>query len=132
MTNQSIRPLRPVDLGTTESHEWDLMALARSLMAEEPFLECGRNAATLIHGPQMGVTVTVLRGGVALDEHEAGRPTQLLVLDGEIEWRDPNHSGPLLMRAGGSISFGREVRHSVSARRDSAFVLVFIAPPTKR
>lgn len=125
MTDASIRPLRPIQLAAGASHVHDLAALGRALMIEAAFRETGRNAATVVVEPRLRVTVTAMRAGVALEEHRSGSPTTLIVLLGEIDWKDASRAAPVRLGPGGSVTFGGSLAHQVTACLDSAFALVF-------
>lgn len=123
MRQEKLRPSRPTKIDSMSSQECDYAEVARILMSEDVFANTGRNAATLIQGAGQTVVVTVVRRGIALDEHVAGRPAHLVVLSGELEWHDPSRGAPVVLRTGHGVVFGARLPHRVVAREVCAFVL---------
>jgi len=84
-----------------------------------------RIARTLVKEGPLRLTLVGLSPGGALQEHEAGGPVSIHVLDGELELNAGGETRAL--RIGALIALDRRVRHAVSSSRGALFLLTLAA-----
>lgn len=81
----------------------------------------GRTAKTLVNAEELGVEVVALRKGSSMAEHLAKGQVTIHVLRGALRVMTPE--GPNDLGPGGLLVLGPKVVHSVTARRDTCFLL---------
>jgi quercetin dioxygenase-like cupin family protein len=119
-----VRPFKPVELTTATVEAFDLHAMARQLMEEEPFEEHGRNAVTLIRGERLTMVLTVAKEGKVIQEHHAPGPTTVVVLLGSIILSTDGNGEKIPVGNGSAVAFSSDVSHTVEAEKDSAFLII--------
>jgi quercetin dioxygenase-like cupin family protein len=112
----------PVDISDTAIGSFDLIATAARLRAGKEYAANGRSAQTLAKAPQMNVVLTVINEGVELAEHAAPGSVTLTVVEGEIAFMSGDDER--VVKAGNSVVFAGDVRHSVRGESEAAFLLV--------
>jgi hypothetical protein len=68
------RPFQPTAIDVDTQRAFPLSDMTEQLKAESTFRESGRDALTLLHGPNLTLVPTVVRGGAACDEHRSRGP----------------------------------------------------------
>jgi quercetin dioxygenase-like cupin family protein len=109
-------------------HGFQLDAIVDELLASDEVAREGRSARVLVKNDTLTVVLTAVREGGTLKEHSA--PSTLIVIPVRGE-ADFSHEGETLSATGSrALTLGPGLRHSVAARTDCAFLLIFgMSPP---
>lgn len=116
------RPYRPVDLNTSLTQSFPLVSMAEKLMEEASFATSGRSSLTLARGDELTVVLVVLKAGTTLEEHSAPAAAAVVTLSGSIIFT--TSTDKITLEQGDGVTFTEDIRHSVYANEDSAFLIV--------
>jgi len=108
---------------------FDLAAVARELLDEEPYVREGQTARTLVRTPDLRIVVVALKRGKTISEHHANVTASVQTLSGHIRLRLPEHS--VDVPEGQLLVMGAGLPHDVSAEIDSTFLLTLGWPASK-
>lgn len=123
MTQSSQRQELPINLAAQGAASFSLLSLAAQVRREDAYATGGKSGLTLVRQPDLTVVLTVVKQGVEIHEHKAHAPATVVVLEGAIDFQVADHE-PLYLETGATVLFDAEVPHRVSAKKDSAFLLV--------
>lgn len=119
-----VRPFKPAELTASTVEAFDLHAMARQLIEEEPFEEHGRNALTLARGEDLTMVLTVAKAGKTIPEHQSPGPTTVVVLFGSIIFSVEANGTKIPLGNGSATAFAPRLAHTVEAEKDSAFLII--------
>ena len=107
-------------------HSWSLDPVVDELLASEPVAREGRTSQTLVKTELLTVVLVVIRAGGGMKEHRAPSTAMVVPLRGEVEFA---HAGQTRsVRGAEPLTMGAGLSHSVTAKTDSAFLLIFGYP----
>ncbi len=116
------RPYRPVDLNTSLTKAFPLMAMAETLMEEAMSATSGRAALTLARGDELTIVLTAMKSEATLEEHSAPAAATVVTLSGNIIFTTSDDK--IMLEQGDSVTFTADILHSVHASEDSTFLIV--------
>lgn len=101
-----------------------LDAIVDELLASDPAVHEGKSARTLVKGPGLTVVLTALRAGQSLHEHQAPSAVMVIPIRGEVVFAHGDDVTTVATEGSRVLAMGPGQRHAVTARTDSAFLLV--------
>lgn len=116
------RPYRPVDLNSSFTQSFSLVAMVEELMSEASFATSGRSSLTLARGDELTIVLVVLKSGNTLEEHSAPAAATVIALNGKMIFT--TSADKITMEQGDSVTFTNDILHSVYADTDCAFLIV--------
>ena len=105
---------------------FDLAAETEQLRKETSYQAGHRNGKTLVKEPTFRIVLTVLKGGVRLQEHHAAAPVSVQTVTGHLRLHVPG--GIVDLPAGHLLVLERDVPHDVEALEETAFLLTIAWP----
>jgi quercetin dioxygenase-like cupin family protein len=123
--NAVARPFQSLSLEGSALEKLPVAELLDQLRGEDSLSTTGRASLTLIHSRGLTVVLTLSRGGTVFDDHEAGGPTVVVVLRGELHVTASSAgSEATRLLTGEMFAIGREVRHVLEAQSECAFLTI--------
>ncbi len=104
----------------------DLEAACDEMRREASGSVAGHVSRTLLHEPDLRVVLVVMASGGRIKEHQAHSATSIHVLRGAVEVGLPEQAASVA--AGRLLTLGGGVAHSVTANKESAFLLTLGRP----
>src|SRR5206468_2749122 len=117
------RPFQHTAIDVDTLRAFPLSDMTEQLKAESTFRDSGRDALTLVHGPNLTLVLTVVRGGAACDEHRSPGPAAIIMLSGALVPSSPHSGTPRTLEAGSMIAVGNTV-HVLTAKSDAVFLTI--------
>jgi quercetin dioxygenase-like cupin family protein len=98
-----------------------LEAIVADLRNDATYAKMGHTARTLLRASDLRLVLVAIKSGGRMNEHETQETALLHTLSGDVRVDLPDRS--LDLGPGQIVAIERGVRHTVEARRDSAFLL---------
>ncbi len=117
------RPSRPLAAPVLA---FDFAEEAEKLRRENPWVQHGRNAVTLVKHPDLRIVFMLLRLGTRLQEHPARGRISIHTLSGRVRLHLKGRTVELPV--GHLLALEREVAHDVEAVEESAILLTIAWP----
>jgi len=115
----------PLDFASLKVADLDVLALARELLDSDNAVQDGRSSRTLAKSNALTVVLTVIRRGHGLDEHTAPGPVMIVPLIGAAEFSSGQKAAAgTIIGPGRILMIGKAEKHHLSAREDSAILIV--------
>jgi quercetin dioxygenase-like cupin family protein len=118
------RPFQPTAIDVDTLRAFPLSDMTEQLKAESTFRNSGRDALTLVHGPNLTLVLTVVRGGAACNEHRSPGPAAIILLSGTLVLSSRHADTPATLEAGSMVAVGRNVVHVLTAKSDAVFLTI--------
>ena len=112
---------RPSERISTPVVTFDLTSELEALRATDSYRHNDHASTTLVNRPGFGVVLVALPQGGHLKDHRAGRGISIQVLSGAVQL--DLDQGTVRVRPGEVTALAPNLRHSVGALEDSAFLL---------
>jgi quercetin dioxygenase-like cupin family protein len=93
----------------------------RELKTQDQWLASDRNAITLVKTQAQCVILIAMREGAEMSEHSAPGPITLQVIEGALQFKVGFETYALEVH--GLVSLEKEIKHTVHAETDCAFLL---------
>lgn len=118
------RPFEPTSIEADTLRGFPLSEMTEQLKTERAFRDSGRDSLTLVHGPDLTLVLTVVRGGTACDEHRSPGPAAIVVLSGTLVLSGPDTDAFTVLPAGSMVAVGPGLVHVLAAENDAAYLTV--------
>ena len=105
---------------------FDLTDEVHRLQEEASWQQAGRNAKTRVKEADLRVVLVALRGGAAMDPHQATGPITIQAITGKFRVSLPDQH--VNLAPGQMVALEAMLRHSVAALEDGAFLLTVAWP----